>query len=108
MGRIMHEVSKIIDELRISRNWTTYKLIQESFLSDKTVYTWFKTDTCPTIDALKAVCDAFGITLSEFFAKNETNDLNLELKMLQTDWQKLDVKEKSIVKVLISSIAKNK
>ena len=58
------DIVKKIDKIRVQRGWTFYKLSQESGLTQQTFTKWMEGKTIPTIPALKAVCDAFGITLN--------------------------------------------
>ena len=56
-----------IKKLQQERGWTTDKLAYESGLTQSTLSNMFSKETCPTIDTLQLICDAFGILLSEFF-----------------------------------------
>lgn len=98
----MNIVEKI-EKLRFEKGWSIYKLAAESGLSDKAIYNWHKRDTLPTIKALESVCDAFGITLSQFFAEGDLFELDFELKELVNDYLSLSEEQKHIVKTIIKS-----
>ena len=61
-----------IDELRQNRNWSVYKLACESGLSASAIANMYMRKTYPSLPTLICVCNAFGITLSEFFKSIET------------------------------------
>ena len=56
-----------IQQLMQERNWTIYRLAKESGLSQTTISNIFKSNNEPSIPTLKRLCDAFGITMSQFF-----------------------------------------
>lgn len=61
-----------ITELRKNRNWTEYQLAEHSGLTQSTISSWYRKQMLPTIPSLIKICDAFGITISQFFLdKNE-------------------------------------
>lgn len=73
-------IAEKIDALRIERGWSINYLAMESMLTQSTINNMFNRKTEPTISTLRSICGAFGITLSEFFAEEETpSDLNSEL-----------------------------
>ena len=75
-----------IDELRTMRGWSFYKLSQESGLAQQTFTQWMN-GTVPTLKALQAVCDAFDITLAQFFAEGEQVVTSVKEKELLTNWK---------------------
>lgn len=85
-----------IDELRIMRGWSFYKLSQESGLAQQTFTQWMN-GTVPTLKALQAVCDAFDITLAQFFAEGEQVVTSVKEKELLTNWKYLSKEEKSSI-----------
>lgn len=62
-----------ITQLRIERNWTEYQLSERSGLTQSTISSWYRKNMLPTIPSLERICNAFGITLSQFFL-DETAD----------------------------------
>lgn len=69
---------KILDKIRIlqgERNWTDYKLAQEADIPYGTLAAMFQRGTPPKVDTLQSICDAFGITLSQFFLENEESEI---------------------------------
>jgi transcriptional regulator with XRE-family HTH domain len=60
-----------IRRLQKERGWSVYRLSYEAGLTQSTVANMFSRKTVPSIPTLKALCDAFGITLAQFFAEDE-------------------------------------
>ena len=52
--------------LRLERNWSEYQLAEKSGLTQSTISTWYRKNMLPTIPSLIKICDAFGLTLSQF------------------------------------------
>lgn len=63
-----------IEELREERNWSKNYLAMESGLTQSTLNNLYSRKTEPKISTLRAICNAFGITLSEFFKEQDSED----------------------------------
>lgn len=64
--------------------------------------------TTPTLLALQAVCDAFEISLAEFFAEDEIIVVTPEVKELFNDWQVLTKEEKASVMAIVKNYIKKR
>lgn len=95
---------KRIDELMAERNWTDYKLSIESGLSSSTIANIHRRNTIPSITTLEAICHAFGISLSQFFADENNNivQLNDEQFAFFKKWTTLTNSQKDIIYALIN------
>ena len=60
-----------IDELRLQRGWSVNYLAMEAGLTQSTVNNLYMRQTEPKLSTLRAICDALGISLSDFFKENE-------------------------------------
>lgn len=60
-----------ITTLRQERNWSEYQLAEKSGLTQSTISSWYRKNMIPSITSLTKICDAFGITLSQFFMEEE-------------------------------------
>ena len=60
-------VLKRINELRIERGWSVYRMALEAELPQSTIINMFNRETLPSVTTLENICTAFGISLSEFF-----------------------------------------
>ena len=95
-------------QLLAERQWTEYRLAKESGLSDSTIKNIFKRGSLPSIDTLEAICRAFGITLSQFFAEGEMVELTPDMKTLFTGWVNLTLEQKQAVLTMINAFNHDK
>lgn len=67
-----------ITEMRKERHWTEYQLAEKSGLTQSTISSWYRKGMLPTLPSLLKICDAFGISPSQFFLddRNQTVLLN--------------------------------
>lgn len=72
------DILEKITTMRMERNWTEYQLAEKSGLTQSTISSWYRKNMLPSIPSLEKICDAFGITLSQFFLEdtNKTVLLN--------------------------------
>lgn len=64
-----------ITRLRLERDWSEYQLAEKSGLTQSTISTWYRKNMLPTIPSLIKICDAFGLTLSQFFLEDDGNTI---------------------------------
>ena len=84
-----------IKQLRDERGWSNYRLAKEANLSEGSLNNLFRLNNQPTIPTLEAVCNGFGISLSQFFANgNEAVILNSEQREMLDVWNTLTKKQK--------------
>ena len=95
------DTHKRLRQLMEQRGWTEYRLSKECGLSESTLANIFRRNTVPSISTLEAICSAFGITLSQFFAENHLVELTPELQELFDHWVDLTAKQKNAVLQLI-------
>ena len=91
-------------KLMKEREWTEYRLSKECGLSESTLANIFRRNTVPSITTLETICDAFGITLSQFFAEGEMVELTPELKVLFENWVSLTADQKEAALHLIQAL----
>ena len=91
------DTHKRLLQLLNERNWSEYKLAKQCGLSESTIANIFRRNTVPSITTLEAICNGFGITLSQFFAENEMVELTPELKKLFDGWANLTPEQKNAV-----------
>jgi len=99
------DIKNHIKELMDERGWTSYQLAKQSGLSHSTIANIFKRNNAPTIPTLEAVCQAFGITLSQFFSEGNTPEaLTGEQRTLFAAWSTLNTEQKEALLLLIERI----
>lgn len=93
-----------IKQLMDERGWTIYELSKRSGLAQTTISNMWKRNTEPTIPSLRAMCNGFGITLSQFFAEGDWVELSAEQKEFFTRWAALAPEQKQMLMNLVSSM----
>lgn len=87
------DVLSRIKTLMEARGWTAYRLASEAGLTESTIQNLFRRNGIPTLPTLEAVCSAFGITLSQFFA-DDMVECTPEIKRLMEAWTPLPQEQK--------------
>ncbi|MBQ9485456.1 MAG: helix-turn-helix transcriptional regulator [Clostridia bacterium] len=99
----MIDVLERILELKNERGWSLYKLADEADLPQSTVANMFPRKTLPSLYTLSQICEAFGITMSEFF--NDGIAVDEETRLLSS-FRKLDEKDRNTVLALSEYLRK--
>lgn len=90
----MMTILERIDQLRKERGWSVNNLAMEAMLTQSTLNNLYGRNAEPKISTLRAVCGAFGMTLSEFFAGMEDakadSDGELERRVSALDKEQKD------------------
>ena len=98
---VLEKVKKLQEE----RGWSTYKLAYEAGLTQSTLSNMFARGTCPTVDTLEKICEAFGISLAEFFESDSRKaHVSKEELELLNKYRALTDKEKDAVKSMINAL----
>lgn len=101
----MKEILSVITAYREERGWTEYQLAERSGLPQSTISSWYRKDMVPTIPSLEKICTAFGITLSQLFAEEDTPvSLTDSQKQLLERWSRLSEDQKAIIFALIDKM----
>ncbi|MBQ9118298.1 MAG: helix-turn-helix transcriptional regulator [Clostridia bacterium] len=79
-------VNERIHQLRLARGWSVNNLAMESGMTQSTLNSILSRNTPPKIETLQSICNAFKITLAQFFMVDEqvelVNETEKELLML--------------------------
>lgn len=91
-----------IEKLRKERKWTVYELSMESGITQSTIASMIQRNTPPRIETLQLICDAFGITLAQFFLEDEEVEILSEKeKELLSAYRKLpENKQKALLNLI--------
>lgn len=96
--RIMNVQERIKELMRI-KGWSEYKLAKEAGLPQSTISHLFKRNNAPTYPTIESICEAFGITMAQFFAdEGDAVVLTLEQRELLILWGTLTDEQRKIVK----------
>ena len=106
LGGDVMDINEKIRKLLKQRGWSEYRLAKNSGLSESTITNIFKRNTVPSITTLEAICNGFGITLSQFFAQGDVIDLTPELSEFLESWVPLTKEQKAAVIQLVKTMNK--
>ena len=97
------DIIERIKELRDERGWSTNRLALEAELTQSTVAALLtKSNSLPSLDTLMHLCDAFGMTLAQFFTEEEESELvSPQEKALLEQYRKLSEQKRKAVLTLI-------
>lgn len=92
----MIDVLERITDFRKLKGWSEYQLSEKSGLTQSTISSWYRKNMIPSIPSLAKICNAFDITLSQFFADESDifsltdlqKELIIESNRLNADQQK--------------------
>ena len=105
----MFDILEKISQMREERGWTEYELASRSGLTQSTISTWYRRKQVPSVHRIEKVCNAFGITLSQFFLGDEEPFLiSPEQKALLDNFSTLPLDVQEDLKRLINSILANR
>lgn len=98
---VMNRITQLMEE----RGWSSYKLTKQSGLAISTIANLYRRHTTPSLETLQTLCDAFGITLSQFFAEDEEAvPLTPEQKHFFDLWANLTPEQKDLIEKLIHEL----
>lgn len=97
------DIIEKIDELRKERGWSIYKLSLESGVAQSTLATMRQRKTPLKIDSLQCICEAFEITLAQFFLEDENVEILSEQEStLIEKYRALPAEKRNAILSLIS------
>lgn len=96
------DVLQKIRSLMQQRGWTEYQLAKQSGVPQSTLNSMFRKNNQPTLPTLENLCQAFGISLAEFFAEDQAHrTLTAEQVHLLQQWSQLSAEKREAVLTLI-------
>ena len=103
--RTQKEILERLDQLLLDRSWSEYRLAKECGLSESTIANIYRRSSMPSIATLEAICRGFGISMSQFFAENETVELTPQTRELFECWISLTSEQKEGVLTIMTLLA---
>ena len=96
-------VLKKINKLRLEKGWSVYRLSVESGVPQSTITNMFNRETLPSIATLESLCEALGITMSDFFKEDVPQDAEMEVDFINL-FQSLPAKSQQAVLNLMKDL----
>ena len=102
---IAMDVIHKLNNLRLERNMSVYRLAELSGINQSTLANTFSRGTVPSIKHLELMCETLGITLAQFFTEDEAPMALTpsEIKLI-TNYRKLPEKLKQSVATIVNII----
>ena len=92
------DTNQRIRQLMKERGLTEYRLALDSGLSKSTVSALLHRNTTPSVPTIEAVCNALGITVSQFFAEEgDSLPVNEEQRLLLQRYAQLTETQKRVI-----------
>ena len=102
------DILQRITQLKRQRNWNDYRLSVESGIPQTTISSWYKKNILPTLSSLQKICDAFGVSMAQFFTESEKfPDLTHAQKELLKNWGDLSRANRDLVLLIIDWMKRN-
>ena len=91
-----------IEKMKKDRDWSDYELAQQAMVTQSTIASMKARNSPPRLETLQAICNAFGITLAQFFLEDEHIEyLSKQEKTLIEIFRKLPPeKQKALIELL--------
>lgn len=94
-----------LNELRLERNMSVYRLAELSGLNQSTLANTFSRGMAPSVRHLEIICNTLGITLAQFFTEDEvTVRLTKEEAEFFGNYKKLPPNIRESVNNIVNSI----
>ena len=101
----MRDILSAINAYREERGWTEYQLAERSGLPQSTISSWYRKNMVPTLPSLEKICLAFGITLSQLLAEDDSPiSLTESQKQLLERWARLSPEQQEVIFALIDKM----
>ena len=88
------DATEKIKEMMKQRGWSAYRLAKQSGLSETTIANLIRRNTVPSIPTVEAICNGFGISLSQFFSDGDTIEVSSDYKPLIDCWSALSPEQR--------------
>lgn len=96
--RVEEYITTRVKELCVKHKVTKYRLSQLTGMSQTALGNIMNMKSMPTVLTLEKICDAFGITMAQFFAgEGKRPDLTQEQKEIIETWDMLGAEERRIL-----------
>ena len=100
------DILKKIKKLKEERGWSNYRLSIESGITVSTITNMFSRNTLPSITTLTALCEAFNISVAQFFAEDDYGVvLSEDENELVNAYRKLSTKNKKAMLLVLENMS---
>lgn len=89
-----NEIISRIEKYRIAKGLTNNKLNDLAGFPQSMIYQWYSTSRMPTLRTIEDICNALGISLSEFFYEGKEGESSLQDREMMDVFSTLTDEEK--------------
>lgn len=100
-------VLKKINSMRLARGWSVYHLAVAADLPQSTLINMMNRETLPSLTTLEHICNAFGVTMSEFFREDSDDRAPSEEEEFERLYRSLTKKQAKLVVQLMKELNKD-
>lgn len=84
------QIYKRVDQMRLDRGWSIYRLAELAGLSENSIYSWRDKNTMPKLNLIESIAEAFGVSPIVLLINNEeTRAIGEEQRELIDLWNSL-------------------
>ena len=100
------DILEKITQMRLEKGWSEYELAERAELTQSTISSWYRKNLIPSIPSLEHICNAFGITLSQFFLDYGCFSGNISEKQMDIlkRWSKLTKEQQNKLADFLDSL----
>lgn len=88
---------------RMIRGWSEYELAKRADIPQSTVSSWSRKHQLPSLMSLSKICDAFGVTMSQFLSEEGLTEVSVEEESLLINFRRLPEEKRTALITLIST-----
>jgi len=105
MGLAQMNIMERIDQLCSQHNISKYRLSQLTGISQSAFSKMSRQQSTLSLETINRICDAFGISLAQFFSESEEYpDLTEQQKRLLHYWSSLDEKKRDLCILIMEQL----
>ena len=102
------DVIKKLKDLKNERGWSEYRLAKESGLPISTISNIFHRNSVPSVRTIESLCNAFGITLTQFFLEGSLVSLTEEQEGLLEIWARIGPEQREALLKFLKTMESGK
>lgn len=100
----MVDIVRKLENIRINRGLSVYKVTQLADISQQTYYSWIKEDVMPSMTSLKKVCNVLGVEITDILTDDSDS---LEFETLKSKWNMMTLSQKQSIMSIIDNYINN-
>lgn len=100
----MVDIVRKLENIRINRGLSVYKVTQLADISQQTYYSWIKENVMPSMTSLKKVCNVLGVEITDILTDNSDS---LEFETLKSKWNMMTLSQKQSIMSIIDNYINN-